>query len=135
MSSIAARRANKRACPLQPNGILFRGTHVYPGANEGVGGVHPKETGFCQRRHDRLGEAALLLGLIGLGSNQGFKGAHSVEQPVERMSVRCGHRAPPYMWASEVRPVLRCVCVCRRVGRSSHSDRVDFDSKVYYLTQ
>ena len=33
MSSIAARRANKRACPLQPNGILFRGTHVYPGAN------------------------------------------------------------------------------------------------------
>jgi hypothetical protein len=27
MSSIAARRANKRACPLQPNGILSRGTH------------------------------------------------------------------------------------------------------------
>src|SRR5215472_12634589 len=33
MSSIAVRRANKRACPLQPNGILSRGTHVYPGAN------------------------------------------------------------------------------------------------------
>ena len=27
MSSIAARRANKRVCPLQPNGILSRGTH------------------------------------------------------------------------------------------------------------
>jgi len=27
MSSIAARRANKRAYPLQPNGILSRGTH------------------------------------------------------------------------------------------------------------
>jgi tetratricopeptide (TPR) repeat protein len=27
MSSIAARRANKRACPWQPNGILFRGTY------------------------------------------------------------------------------------------------------------
>src|SRR5262245_9422033 len=27
MSSIAARRANKRACPLQPNDILSRGTH------------------------------------------------------------------------------------------------------------
>ena len=26
MSSIAARRANKRVCPLQPNGILSRGT-------------------------------------------------------------------------------------------------------------
>ena len=27
MSSIAARRANKRAGPLQPNGILSRGNH------------------------------------------------------------------------------------------------------------
>jgi hypothetical protein len=92
-----------------------------------MGGVYPKEIGFGQRSHDRLGEAALLLGLIGLGSNQGFKCTHSVEQPVEGMSVRCDHRAPPYMWASEMRPVLRCVCVFRRVGRSAHSDRVDFD--------
>ena len=27
MSSIAARRAHKRACPLPPNGILSRGTY------------------------------------------------------------------------------------------------------------
>ena len=33
MSSIAARRANKRACQWQPNGMLSRGTHAYPGAN------------------------------------------------------------------------------------------------------
>jgi len=26
MSSIAVRRANKRVCPLQPNGLLSRGT-------------------------------------------------------------------------------------------------------------
>ena len=100
--------------------IEREGVHLQPA--EGVGGVHPKETGFCQRSHYRLGEAALLLGLIGLGANQGFKGAHSVEQPVESMSVRCGHRASP-LWASEVRPVWRCVCVFRCVGRSSHSDR------------
>ena len=33
MSSIAARQANKRVCQLQPNGMLSRGTHAYPGAN------------------------------------------------------------------------------------------------------
>ena len=46
MSSIAARRANKRACPLQPNGILFRGTHVYPGAN-----AHPPRAPPCAHPH------------------------------------------------------------------------------------
>src|SRR5213593_1334037 len=35
MSSIVAKRANKRVCPLQPNGMLSRGTHAYPGANGG----------------------------------------------------------------------------------------------------
>ena len=33
MSSIAARRVNTRVGPLQPNGILSRGTQAYPGAN------------------------------------------------------------------------------------------------------
>ena len=31
--SIAAMQANKRVSPLQPNGMLSRGTHAYPGAN------------------------------------------------------------------------------------------------------
>ena len=34
MSSIAARRVNTRACQLQPNGMVSRGTHAYPGAND-----------------------------------------------------------------------------------------------------
>ena len=37
MSSIAARRANKRVCQLQPNGMFSRGTYAYPGANAGEG--------------------------------------------------------------------------------------------------
>src|SRR5262245_52914772 len=42
MSSIAARRAHKRACPLQPNGLLSRGTYgilaqMGPGAARNVG--------------------------------------------------------------------------------------------------
>lgn len=37
MYSIAARRANKRVCQLQPNGMLSRGIHAYPGANGAVG--------------------------------------------------------------------------------------------------
>jgi len=37
MSSIAARRVNTRACQLQPNGMVSRGTHAYPGANEALG--------------------------------------------------------------------------------------------------
>ena len=43
MSSIAARRANKRACQWQPNGMLSRGTHAYPGANGGedAESLHP----------------------------------------------------------------------------------------------
>ena len=43
MSSIAARRANKRACQWQPNGMLSRRTHAYPGANGGedAESLHP----------------------------------------------------------------------------------------------
>ena len=33
MSSLAARPVNTRVCPLQPNGMLSRGTQTYPGAN------------------------------------------------------------------------------------------------------
>jgi hypothetical protein len=55
----------------------------------------------------------VLFSLIGMLPNQGFKCAHSVEKHVERMSVSCCHRAPPYMWGYEVMQVLRCVCLFR----------------------
>jgi hypothetical protein len=84
--------------------IEGEGVHLPPA--EGVGGVQPKEAGVCERGHDRLGQTALLLSLLGLGAYQGCKGAHGVEQPIKRMSIHGGHRAPPDLGASEVRPVL-----------------------------
>jgi hypothetical protein len=53
MSSIAARRANKRAYQWQPNGMLSRGTHAYPGAN-GDEPCHREETRRASARFDAL---------------------------------------------------------------------------------
>jgi hypothetical protein len=75
--------------------------HLQPA--EGVGSVHPKQASFRKRGHDRLGEAAMLLGLIGLRSYQGCKCVHGVEQPVDRLRVSYSHEVPPYLWAYEVR--------------------------------
>ena len=51
MYSIAARRAHKRVCPLQPHGMLSRGTHAYPGANGYLTPLSPLHVQLLRHLH------------------------------------------------------------------------------------
>src|SRR5437899_13085172 len=115
MSSIAARRANKRVCQLQPNGMFSRGTYAYPGAN-GASTMRVK----CQMLLQMCGNASSSLAcrtvIFAAVLIHFFKvfvefspSPETAEQPVPK-----GHILHSHLELSKI-----CSCTGRRIDRKS----------------